>query len=61
MHYPVSRISPNMLNELTTDKYNVLIFGIRALNTNSELKTLKRIVPVYESRRQSNISIQYDC
>lgn len=42
MHYPVSRISPNMLNELTTDKYNVLIFGIRALNTNSELKNCKK-------------------
>ena len=41
MHYPVTKISPSMLKELRVDQYNVLIFGIRALNTNLDLKTCK--------------------
>lgn len=41
MNYPVSKISPSMLKDLRVDQYNVLIFGIRALNTNSDLKNCK--------------------
>ncbi len=41
MHYPVTKIKPSMLRDLDPSIYNVLVFGIRALNTNADLINCK--------------------
>lgn len=41
MNYSIDIINPNMLRELDPKKYPVLLFGIRALNTNEALSGCK--------------------